>query len=103
MVDDDDSEPKTEEGELLEDQMIVECRYDVEAKPGWGWRPMRIRHEKTAAYRTGRISGTLNSAEVAESIWQQIHLPITENLITTGKGLEDFLAEAEELNNDGQK
>lgn len=49
VVDDaEGADPRTEEGELVEDQMIVECRYDVTAKPGWGWRPVRIRQDKTA-------------------------------------------------------
>ena len=73
----------SEEGEVIEDKMIVEFRYDKERAEGWRWVPLRVRYDKTADLRTnGRNFG--NAYRVANSNWHSIHYPITENMISNG-------------------
>jgi len=44
----------TEERQIIEDQMVVEFRYDIK-KPGlWKWIPMRVRYDKTADFRANQ-------------------------------------------------
>lgn len=101
----------TENGEPINDRMIVEMRYDPSQKPGWRWIPLRIRYDKTErlqraeaaakvaakeAYeiskRTGKrvpapgidFSRTMNSEENANTTWNSIHDPVTISMITTG-------------------
>ncbi len=82
---------RTEEGETIEDETIVEFRYDKEAKPMWQWKPIRVRHDKTADYRrSGRNFG--NAYHVAQSVWKSIHNPVTAQMLSTGKGIPDDLA-----------
>ena len=37
-----------EEGEVIEDNMIVEFKYDVDDNYMWRWKPLRVRYDKTA-------------------------------------------------------
>ena len=83
----------TEEGEAIRDRSIVEMRYDPTRPQGWRWIPMRIRHDKTERLMRGRIERTLNSEKVAESVWNSIHDPVTQYMISTGS---DSPSEAEE-------
>jgi SAM-dependent methyltransferase len=77
-----------ENGDPIQDQSIVEMRYEPGNEPGWRWIPMRIRYDKTeryqAAQRTGNYGGTMNKDAVAESVWDSIHQPITHHMIRTG-------------------
>lgn len=80
----------TEEDEVIKDNMIIECRYDNARENGWKWIPMRVRYDKTAEFQRG-IKQFGNAYNVANSIWQSIHHPITPNMI---KGLETIDAES---------
>lgn len=77
--------------EPIRDRSIVEMRYDLTRNAGWRWVPVRIRHDKTerllrASQGRGPInySGTMNNEEVANSVWNTIHNPVTESMIRTG-------------------
>lgn len=65
--------------ERITNGMVVEFSYDLS---GAAWKPMRIRHDKTAARSFG------NDVKVAESIWKNIHNPVTEHMIRTGAGVD---------------
>lgn len=73
-----------ENDDPIQDKSIVECRYEAGAEPGWRWRPMRIRYDKTERYQRGILGRTLNKDESAEGVWNSIHDPITEHMIRTG-------------------
>jgi len=77
-----------ENGDPIQDQSIVEMRYEPGREPGWRWIPMRIRYDKTeryqAAQKTGNFGGTMNKDAVAEGVWDSIHQPITKHMIRTG-------------------
>ena len=76
----------TEEGQVIEDKMIVEFRYDMN-KPGlWKWVPLRVRYDKTSDFRQGYNSFG-NDYTTANSNWYSIHNPVTEYMIGTGKDI----------------
>ena len=73
-----------ENGDPIENKSIVEMRYEPGNEPGWRWIPMRVRYDKTERYQKGIIGRTLNKDEAAEGVWNSIHDPITQFMITTG-------------------
>ena len=82
----------TESGDIIEDNMIVEFKYDDSRVAGWKWVPLRVRFDKTADLRNnGRNFG--NAYHVANSNWHSIHNPITEKMITTGMNIPDELGD----------
>jgi hypothetical protein len=81
---------QTEESEFFEEGMIVEFKYDLSKQGGWRWVPLRVRYDKTADLRSGsRNFG--NSYDVANSNWNSIHNPITEEMITTGNHIPEYM------------
>jgi len=69
----------TEDGtQIIEDKMIVECKYDATKASHWRWVPIRIRHDKT---------GYGNHIYTANDNWKSIHSPVTKEIITTGANL----------------
>jgi hypothetical protein len=76
----------TEEGQVIEDKMIVEFRYDSSKKGMWKWVPLRIRYDKTADFRAGNNSFG-NDYTTANSNWYCIHNPVTEKMIATGQDI----------------
>lgn len=74
---------KTEEGDLFEEDMIVEFSYNNSGEDGWKWLPLRVRYDKTNELRSGRPNYG-NSYPLANSIWKSIHNPVTKDMITTG-------------------
>lgn len=76
----------THEGDVFEDEMIVEFSYDMEEEQGEKWKPLRVRYDKTQEYRAG-YKNFGNAYHVANSNWQSIHNPISEYAITTGQQL----------------
>lgn len=74
----------SEEGDIIEDNTIIECRYDPQKPIGWRWIPLRVRHDKTAELRRGGKNYG-NAYHVAESVWRSIHYPVTDAMIRTGK------------------
>lgn len=82
----------TEEHEVIEDNMIVEFKYDSTKGEGWRWVPLRVRYDKTAEFRSGgRNYG--NAYHVANSNWHSIHNPVTIEMITTGIGIPDEIGD----------
>lgn len=82
----------TKEGEVIEDNMIVEFSYDVSKEHGWRWSPLRVRYDKTADMRSGSKNYG-NAYHVANSNWHTIHNPITLDMITTGRDIPDELGD----------
>jgi hypothetical protein len=82
----------TEENEVIEDNTIVEFRYDINRPKQWRWIPLRVRYDKTAEYRSG-YKNYGNAYHVAQGNWHSIHNPITVEMITLGKNIPDELAE----------
>jgi|TARA_Y100000992_G_scaffold302587_2_gene277521 hypothetical protein len=80
---------KTLEGQVFEDNTIVEFSYDINEKDTLlRWKPLRVRYDKTAEFRSGgRNFG--NPYHVANSNWHTIHSPITNEMITTGDFIPD--------------
>ena len=79
-----------EEGDVLEDNTVVEFSYDFSSEEGWRWKPLRVRHDKTAKLRAGKPSFG-NAYHVANSNWHSIHNPVTTEMIRTGKAVGDEL------------
>ena len=70
--------------EPIQDKSIIEMRYDPSMPRGWRWIPLRIRHDKTERLQKGILARTLNSEDVAESVWNSINDPITVSMIRSG-------------------
>jgi predicted NAD-dependent protein-ADP-ribosyltransferase YbiA (DUF1768 family) len=68
----------------IDDNTIVEMRYDVNSEAGYRWIPIRVRWDKTERFQKGIVGRTLNSEETAEDTWDSIHDPITLHMIRTG-------------------
>lgn len=90
-----------EHDEYFEEDMIVEFKYEMNAKPGWNWVPLRVRYDKTAELRSGQ-NNFGNPYHVANDNWQSIHNPITEDMITTGLNIPTFDSTQVYYNTDGQ-
>ena len=82
----------TEENEVIEDNTIVECRYDISKPKGWRWIPLRIRYDKSAEYRSG-FKSYGNAYHVAQNNWFSIHNPISLSMITTGNDIPEVYDE----------
>jgi len=78
----------TEENEYFEENMIVEFKYEMTNAEGWKWVPLRVRYDKTADLNAGSKSYG-NAYHVANSNWNSIHNPITEDMITTGQNIPE--------------
>jgi mRNA capping enzyme/mRNA capping enzyme, catalytic domain/mRNA capping enzyme, C-terminal domain len=71
----------TEEGEVIEDDTIIEFKYVMKDNMKFNWVPLRIRHDKTAEYReTNKNFG--NNYTTANSNWNSIHNPVTTEMLT---------------------
>ena len=83
---------KTIESEYFEEDMIVEFKYDITKEAGWRWVPLRVRYDKTAKLRAGlREYG--NPYHVSNDIWNSIHNPISEEMITSGLGIPKHVSD----------
>ena len=82
----------TEDREVINDETIVEFRYDLLREGLWKWVPLRIRYDKTTEFRNGKIS--CNDYDTANDNWYSIHNPITERMIATGQDIpEEILSD----------
>jgi hypothetical protein len=75
----------TEERHVFTENTIVEFKYDLSRDGLWRWVPLRVRNDKTAEFRNGKIS--CNDYRTANDNWYSIHNPITEKMIATGEGI----------------
>lgn len=85
----------TEENEYFEEDMIVEFKYDMndpDKKGFWHWTPIRVRYDKTSELRAG-MKNYGNAYHVANSNWNSIHNPITEDMISGGVGIPNYSLE----------
>jgi hypothetical protein len=92
MIRDAEKHMYTEANEIIEDNMIVEFRYDQTKEEQWRWVPLRVRYDKTAQLRAGEPNYG-NAFHVANSNWHSIHNPITQAMIMTGEGIPDNLGD----------
>jgi hypothetical protein len=80
----------TEENEIIEDNMIVEFRYDKnEEDKLMRWKPLRVRYDKTEQYIREK-SNFGNDYKVANSNWKSIHQPITEEMLSDEGKLDEL-------------
>jgi len=70
--------PIDDELQRVEDNTIIECARDVE---NGRWKVMRTRYDKTYQYRVLNQPQFGNDIAVADSIWTNIHNPVTEEMI----------------------
>ena len=77
----------TEEDEEIEDNTIVEFKYDPNKPNMWKWVPLRIRYDKTSELRSG-IKNFGNAYHVANANWQSIHYPVSDKIIASGEGIK---------------
>ena len=86
----------TEENEVIDDDTVVEFRYDLEEEDKLQrWKPLRVRYDKTMEYIKYR-NNYGNAYHVANSNWHTIHNPITKEVITS----QDFAKEQGEKEQD---
>ena len=78
----------TQEDEVFGDNTIVEFSYSFDNKKGWNWIPLRVRYDKTSEMLQG-IKNFGNAYHVANSNWQSIHHPVTEDMISTGLNIPE--------------
>ena len=74
--------------ETFEDKTIVEFKYVKENDKYTQWVPIRVRHDKTADYRSGNPNFG-NAYHVANGVWKSIHNPITQKMMC-GEGVFDL-------------
>jgi ribA/ribD-fused uncharacterized protein len=70
--------PVDTDGQRVEDNTIIECSYDTDKGR---WSIIRTRHDKTYQYRVLGKPNFGNDIKVADSIWTNIHIPISEQMI----------------------
>lgn len=75
---------KCENDDPIQDRSIIEMRYDTSLPPGWRWIPLRVRYDKTERFQTGKKGSVMNKDSAAEDVWNSIHDPITQYMISTG-------------------
>jgi hypothetical protein len=84
--------PVDAQGERVESNTIIECAYDTDTHR---WTILRTRYDKTHQYRVLHQPQYGNDIATADSIWTSMHVPITEDMITSfttafvDAGLED--------------
>ena len=69
--------------QVITHESIIEFAYENNK-----WKPLRLREDKTAAYRNAKvskISGTANDYGTALNIWRTIQYPVTKEHITGEK------------------
>jgi len=80
---------KTEEGDVFDEKMIVEFKYDLAgdypANP-WRWKPIRLRNDKTAKLLSGQKEYG-NAFHVANNNWHSIHSPVSKDILMTGNNI----------------
>ena len=71
----------TEENQIIDDDTIVEFRYDINSKEKMNsWIPLRTRTDKTKEYKSKK-NNFGNAYHVANSNWHSIHNPVTKEML----------------------
>ena len=78
----------SEEGDVFDNNMIVEFRYDLDRENGWRWVPLRVRYDKTAKLRNGENEFG-NSYKTCNDNWKSIQPcgRIEEEMLCTGENI----------------
>jgi len=92
----DNKVPITESGEPIQDNTIVEFRYNDDSLTSFRkWIPMRVRKDKTSLYnKTNKIENTANNYNTVMNVWMSINEPITLEMI---KGIDELTEENTQL------
>lgn len=77
-----------EEGDVFEDNTIVEFKFVKNNDKYWQWVPIRVRYDKTAEFKSGRRNYG-NDYNTAQSVWRSINNPITERMIASGLNIPE--------------
>lgn len=77
-----------ENGDVIEDNAIVEFRFDISEEDVYRWKPLRVRYDKTAELKAGQKNYG-NAYHVANGNWHSIHHPVTVEMLSTGKNIEE--------------
>ena len=88
---------QTEEGDIFTENMIVEFKYVITNKSTWKWVPIKVRYDKTAELLGGVTKNYGNPYHVANSNWQSIHNPITEEMISTGQHIPELAGDTDDV------
>lgn len=72
--------PVDKQGQKIEDNTIIECSRDIDTGR---WIVMRTRYDKTYQYRVLGQPQFGNGVRTAESVWTNIHNPISEEMLRT--------------------
>jgi ribA/ribD-fused uncharacterized protein len=72
--------PVDSTGARVEDNTIIECVRDVETNR---WVILRTRYDKTHQYRVLHQPQFGNDVATANSIWTNIHIPVTKEMLTS--------------------
>lgn len=70
--------PEDIHGNRVDDNTIIECVRDVE---NGRWKVLRTRYDKTYKYRVLGLPEYGNDINVADDIWTNIHVPVTEEML----------------------
>jgi hypothetical protein len=80
-----------ENGDVIEDNSIVEFKYVTDMDKVYRWQPIRVRYDKTAELKSGQKNYG-NAYHVANGNWHSIHNPVTGSMLSTGINIpEDVL------------
>ena len=72
--------PVDKNGERVESKTVIECAYDVKTHR---WSILRTRHDKTYQFRVLHQPQYGNDITTADSIWTSMHVPITEEMLSS--------------------
>jgi hypothetical protein len=75
-------------GDVIEDNAIVEFSYDIEEEHEYRWKPLRVRYDKTGELKAGQKNYG-NAYHVANGNWHSIHAPVTAEMLTSGEGIPE--------------
>ena len=84
----------TENNEEIEDNTIVEFKYVHTHKEKWKWVPIKVRNDKTYELRLGKKNFG-NAYHVANSNWQSIFNPVTEEILKTGQNIPEIYQDSD--------
>ncbi len=83
--------PTTEDGIIIQNNTIVECRFDINSHK---WIFMRNRTDKTILYNKGVLKSTANNIWVANDIFSSIFSPITVEDISDKQIITQFIEQS---------
>lgn len=92
----------TLENEEIEDNSIVEFKYDSTMESGWRWIPLRVRYDKTNELRSG-MNNYGNAYHTANNVWHSIHYPVTDEMIRSGNNIGEVLSDTDIYYNKNNK